>query len=182
MRKYNPELLKATCQVIGCKPINAHQIASGLFKDINKELNRLASSVEFESHFDYEPGKPITMVSTRNTFFKYLMNKHLEKYRYSKEKYLKDFYIASDLVQNKRHIIVLLAGASGTGKSTLASLLGSRLGIPTVLSTDTIRHIMRNFITKEECPILFASTYETGAYVSPEEGQSEKMRTLLGYK
>jgi hypothetical protein len=24
VRKFNRELLKATCQVIGCKPINAH--------------------------------------------------------------------------------------------------------------------------------------------------------------
>jgi 2-phosphoglycerate kinase len=60
---------------------------------------------------------------------------------------------------------VLLAGTSGTGKSTLASLLGSRLGISTVLSTDTIRHVMRNFISREELPILFASTYETANFV-----------------
>lgn len=62
--------------------------------------------------------------------------------------------------------MVLLAGTSGTGKSTLASLLGSRLGISTVLSTDTIRHVMRNFVSKEENPVLFASTYETSAFVS----------------
>lgn len=61
---------------------------------------------------------------------------------------------------------MLLAGTSGTGKSTLASLLGSRLGISTVISTDTIRHIMRNFVDKEENPILFASTYETANYVN----------------
>ncbi len=140
-------------------------ISRGVFKDINKELNRLAQGVQFDNHFLQEEGTPISVVSTRNSYFKHLMNKHLEKYRYSKEKYLKDFYIASDLVQCKKHIIVLLAGASGTGKSTLASLLGSRLGIPTVLSTDSIRHIMRNFISREECPILFASTYETGKEV-----------------
>jgi 2-phosphoglycerate kinase len=69
------------------------------------------------------------------------------------------------LIESKRSILVLLAGTSGTGKSTLASLLGSRLGISTVLSTDTIRHVMRNFISREECPILFASTYETANFV-----------------
>jgi len=89
----------------------------------------------------------IKTVSTSTSLFKYVLNKHLEKYNYSRPEYLKDFHIASDLVMNKRHIIVLLAGASGTGKSTLASLLGSRLGISTVLSSDTIRHIMRNFIS-----------------------------------
>jgi 2-phosphoglycerate kinase len=102
------------------------------------------------------------------------MSKHLEKYKYSRPEYLKDFYIASDLVckinsltciESKRSILVLLAGTSGTGKSTLASLLGSRLGISTVISTDTIRHVMRNFLTKEENGILFASTYETASFV-----------------
>jgi 2-phosphoglycerate kinase len=69
-------------------------------------------------------------------------------------------------IESKRNIIILLAGTSGTGKSTLASLLGSRMGISTVLSTDTIRHIMRNFVSKEEDPILFASTYETSIFVT----------------
>lgn len=76
----------------------------------------------------------------------------------------------------------MLAGTSGTGKSTLASLLGSKLGISTVLSTDTIRHILRNFISKEEFPILFASTYEAGFYVKNSEGLKERKKTLQGYK
>jgi 2-phosphoglycerate kinase len=69
-------------------------------------------------------------------------------------------------IESKRNILVLLAGTSGTGKSTLSSLLGSRLGISTVISTDTIRHVMRNFVAKEDDPIIFASTYETAAFVS----------------
>jgi 2-phosphoglycerate kinase len=54
--------------------------------------------------------------------------------------------IASDLMQAKKSVIILLAGASGTGKSTLASLIARRFGIQTVLSTDSIRHVMRNFL------------------------------------
>ena len=86
-------------------------------------------------------------------------------------------------MQNKRNIILLLAGTSGTGKSTLASLLGAKLGISTVLSTDTIRHIMRNFISQKDDPILFASTYEAGTFVeNPDNSYSQKKITLLGYK
>lgn len=81
-------------------------------------------------------------------------------------------------------MIVLLAGTSGTGKSTLASLLGTRLGISTVLSTDSIRHIMRNFLSEKDHPILFCSTYEAGNLVNVESRQncSENWLTLSGYK
>ena len=66
--------------------------------------------------------------------------------QYQKQDSIKDFLLASLLMQSKINVIVLLAGTSGTGKSTLASLLGTRLGISTVLSTDSIRHVMRNFL------------------------------------
>jgi 2-phosphoglycerate kinase len=52
----------------------------------------------------------------------------------------------------KKSTIILLGGTSGTGKSTLASLLASRLGITKVLSTDSIRHLLRNFSSKEDNP------------------------------
>ncbi len=79
---------------------------------------------------------------------------------------MKDFQVASMLMQSKINVIVLLAGTSGTGKSTLASLVGARLGIQTVLSTDSIRHIMRNFVEEADNPILFCSTYEAGSIIS----------------
>lgn len=55
VRKFNRELLKATCQVIGCKPINANQIAEGVFDEINLILNNLSQSIDFEMHFQLHP-------------------------------------------------------------------------------------------------------------------------------
>ena len=57
-------------------------------------------------------------------------------------------------------MIILLAGTSGTGKSTLASLLASKMGITTVVSTDSVRHMLRSFTTEAEDPVLWASTYQ----------------------
>ena len=57
-------------------------------------------------------------------------------------------------------MIILLAGTSGTGKSTLASLLASKMGITTIVSTDSIRHMLRSFTTQAEDPVLWASTYQ----------------------
>lgn len=67
----------------------------------------------------------------------------------------------------------MLSGTSGTGKSSLALLLAKKMGIATVFSTDTIRHIMRNSTTPEENPILFASTYEAGKFVKEEDHEKE---------
>jgi hypothetical protein len=45
---------------------------------------------------------------------------------------LLDFDIAKDITQRNKSFVVLLGGTSGTGKSTLASLLASRLRLTTV--------------------------------------------------
>lgn len=118
VRKFNRELLKATCQVIGCKPIYAHQIAEGVFDELNYVLNNLSEQINFEEHFDiqlragegtegFSDGlsqncskqyRQITTITTSAPLFKCILSKHLDKYKYSRPEYLKDFYIASDLV------------------------------------------------------------------------------------
>lgn len=43
----------------------------------------------------------------------------------------------------------------------------SRLGITTVISTDSIRHMMRSFVDEKQNPLLWASTYHAGEYLDP---------------
>jgi len=49
--------------------------------------------------------------------------------------------------RSDKPMVILLSGTSGTGKSSLALLLAKKMGIQTVFSTDTIRHVMRNSIS-----------------------------------
>lgn len=88
----------------------------------------------------------VKQVTTSVSTLKDILNFCFKMNNYTKPDCLKDFLVASLLMQSKINVIVLLAGTSGTGKSTLASLLGTRLGISTVLSTDSVRHVMRNFL------------------------------------
>ncbi|MBI2569307.1 MAG: hypothetical protein HYV63_20000 [Candidatus Schekmanbacteria bacterium] len=81
-----------------------------------------------------------------------------------------------------RPVIIYLGGAGGTGKSTLATELASRLGIMKVSGTDIIRQIMRIVFTDAILPALHSSSYNAG---SLEEfatiGSSEADRVLAGF-
>lgn len=85
---------------------------------------------------------------------------------------LGDFHIACSLREQRTSVAVLLCGTSGTGKSTLAALLAARLGISTVVSTDSIRHMMRSFASEGEDPLLWASTYQAGAALQQLQAQA----------
>ncbi len=76
---------------------------------------------------------------------------------------LERFLVPCSIREQRRSVTVLLAGTSGTGKSTLAGLLAARLGISTVLSTDSVRHMLRSFTPQASNPVLWASTYEVSA-------------------
>ena len=45
--------------------------------------------------------------------------------------------------RSPRPIVVLIGGATGVGKSTVATKLAARLGITRVIPTDTVREVMR---------------------------------------
>ena len=62
-------------------------------------------------------------------------------------------------------IIVLIGGATGTGKSTVATEVAYRLGITRVTSTDFVRQTMRAFLTHDFMPSIHYSSFE----VPPEE-------------
>ncbi len=75
---------------------------------------------------------------------------------------------------------VLLCGTSGTGKSTLASLLASRLGITSVVSTDSIRHMMRSFSSEAQDPLLWGSTYQAGEFLQRMGGTAGEHTAGVG--
>lgn len=76
-------------------------------------------------------------------------------------KRLHNYYFAIIKLRMKQQgVIILIGGASGSGKSSLTSLLAGRLHLKE-MSSDNIRHIMRNFISKSESPFIFSSTYDS---------------------
>jgi len=61
-------------------------------------------------------------------------------------------------------IILILAGASATGKSMLAIRMIENLSSTRMTSTDTIRQILRNVVSHTMFPELFCHTYQAHRY------------------
>jgi 2-phosphoglycerate kinase len=67
-----------------------------------------------------------------------------------------------DLEQLDLPIIILVGGATGTGKSTIATEVAYRLGITRVTSTDFVRQTMRALFSPELMPTIHHSSYDAG--------------------
>lgn len=82
--------------------------------------------------------------------------------------------------------IILIAGTSGSGKSTISSYLASFLRVKCVISTDTIRHVLRSTEKYKHNKALNCSTYEVHKYTTTQQTQKYKDQysessIVLGY-
>jgi len=68
-----------------------------------------------------------------------------------------------DLRQLDVPLVILIGGATGTGKSTVATDIAHRLGITRLTSTDSIRQTMRAFFSREFMPTVHYSSFGAGA-------------------
>jgi len=64
-----------------------------------------------------------------------------------------------DFVKSGRALIFLIGGTAGSGKSTTATMLASRLDIVRTQSTDMLREIMRTMIPQQLMPVLHESSF-----------------------
>lgn len=83
-----------------------------------------------------------------------------------------------ELQQLDLPLVVLIGGATGTGKSTVATEVAHRLGITRVTSTDFVRQTMRAFFSREFMPSIHYSSFDAAASVPDSETGDP---TLLGF-
>jgi 2-phosphoglycerate kinase len=74
-------------------------------------------------------------------------------------------------------LIILIGGATGTGKSTVATEIAYRLGITRVTSTDFVRQTMRALFTPEFLPAIHTSSFDAGSVLP--KAQEEEVDPLL---
>jgi 2,3-bisphosphoglycerate-independent phosphoglycerate mutase len=94
---------------------------------------------------------------------------------------LRRFRFVSWVRRTERPLFLLLGGATGTGKSTLATELAVRLGIRTVTSTDMIRETMRTVLSAEVVPGLHDHSFR-GMLQGGKVLSKPRERVLAGYR
>jgi 2-phosphoglycerate kinase len=72
-------------------------------------------------------------------------------------------------------IIVLVGGATGTGKSTIATEVAYRLGITRVTSTDFVRQTMRALFSAELMPTIHQSSFSAGTPLHSAEEEEDPL-------
>jgi len=89
---------------------------------------------------------------------------------------------AFEVFENKT-LVLLIAGASGSGKSAIATRLGQKLSITRNISTDTIRAVSRTHVDRDSMPELFLSTYTAGEALDKEQFNGDtRARIIEGYR
>lgn len=66
----------------------------------------------------------------------------------------------SEFQRSDRPLVLLICGAVGSGKSSIATEIGHRLEIVRTQSTDMLREVMRSMIPKKLLPVLHCSSFD----------------------
>ena len=197
-RLYTPYQLRSVLQLMGLKQLRAHEVTRLAFEKLGQlclSLEHTWSSAAAAAAAQPGPaagtrdGPPMPTgvgaggeqrtVSLKRRQFIMLLTLALALADRCRKKHVQDFVMACAIREHRRGMIILFGGTSGCGKSTLASLTASRLGITTVLSTDFVRHMLRRETSKEESPILYASTYNAGEALPAAEQPPDPKACIL---
>ncbi|MGH8900761.1 MAG: zeta toxin family protein [Egibacteraceae bacterium] len=94
--------------------------------------------------------------------------------------YADNYRLWQQAQERKVPLIVLIGGATGVGKSTVATMVANRLGIVRIVSTDAVREVMRGIFTKEMMPSLHTSSFEVTTLLKDPPGDADPV--IAGFR
>ncbi len=133
---FSKGILSQSLQASGLEP----QVAYSIALDMEQ---RLLQKAQFE----------ISRDDLRAQVHNLILKKHSPEFA---ERYLVWRYFKTP----DKPVVLLFGGATGTGKSSVSAEVAHRLGIGKILSTDTIRQIMRMMFSHDLLPAIHYSSFE----------------------
>jgi 2-phosphoglycerate kinase len=94
------------------------------------------------------------------------------------------YLVWAEFQQSEKPLLLLIGGAVGTGKSSVATEIAHRLEIVRIQSTDMLREVMRMLIPQRLMPVLHASSFEAWRYlpVQDEPGRDRELLVEEGFR
>jgi 2-phosphoglycerate kinase len=74
----------------------------------------------------------------------------------------------------------MICGATGVGKSTLATMLAHRLGVTRVTATDMVRQVLRAFFSNQFMPMVHHSSFDADHGVRLDTAAADRL--LAGFE
>jgi len=97
------------------------------------------------------------------------------------DRYAKNFVRWQRVAQLDVPIVTLIGGATGAGKSTIATQMAARLGIVRVVPTDAVREVMRALFSRELMPTLYTSSFDAAAALREPPPRAAD-QTIVGFR
>ena len=156
-RPFSKELLSHSIQASGLDPDQAYQIARTIESQLIDQRR---------GHIDH--------LELEDLAAAVLAERHDESFA---ERY-KVWRAWGDL---ERPLVILIGGATGAGKTSLAVSLANVLDIPRVVATDDIRQIMRLMLSPELMPAIHSSSYTVWSS-APTTGVQDQDPVITGFR
>ncbi len=149
--EFSPELYRHELEAIGLKPGEAADIVAAVSQHLMK---RRVSPVKsnYIARFTY---------------------RLLRKSKVLGPAVAHRWLVWRDFVNSGRPLIILLGGTPGSGKSTIAADIASRLNIVRTQSTDMLREVMRSIISSRVQPLLHRSSFSAWTLLSNSNSRDE---------
>lgn len=110
-------------------------------------------AADLEEYLVSEGRLEIQANELRKLIYNFLMEK-------TGEHYAVNYWRYNSFSSMNKPLVVLIGGSTGVGKSTIATMLATRLSIVRIVSTDAIREVMRAFFSTELMPTIHTSSFE----------------------
>jgi 2-phosphoglycerate kinase len=154
---YSKGLMASLVMVTGLSPYRSYQVAERIEDDLQERGVTSLTSAELQA-------VAVRMIEQE-----------------AGERYARNFVRWQEVSRLEMPLVILIGGATGVGKSTIATQIATRLGIVRVIPSDAVREVMRGLFSRELMPTLYTSSFDADSALQEAPARAAE-RVILGFR